>query len=282
MKKLFALLLAVLVVCTAGSFQSADAQQIGATTFSPSRGAGYFYAPAYGRYLVHLFSAAAASSGSLVLTENPSMLTISSTEGRTFNPFGFGNAFPQVQVDVGASSEAVTVSGVAGCSFGNSSTFGVLGTCVLTTSSLSNAHAPGAVVFSATFGLQEALIDALKSGGGIVVVDQTWALLGGTTGMITSAATGNLSTVGVWILDLRGPAPRWYGKSGAGTAVYSDTNNDIVGSGASPLSKTFSTTYAAAPICTSAGTTGAATATTSTTTTVAVTCTGTCSYHCDF
>jgi hypothetical protein len=257
---------------------TSSSQQIGSTVPTTSRSGGRFYAAAYGRYLLHTFTN--TNSGATQLVVDTPVFAMSSTESRTFAPFAFA-AFPQVSVDSGSLNENAVPSAASGCQSGASTSTGSQGSCFLTVPALSNAHGAGAIITSATFGLQEAILDAKASGGGLVVVDQTWALLGGTTAMITSASTGNLASVTVWIEDLRGPGPAvLYGKSGSGTAVYSATNNDMVSSGASPFTKTFSQTYAAAPLCVASATGGAVTALTTSTTNAVGTGTGTVTIYC--
>lgn len=263
-----------------------SAQQLGNSVPVPSRSGGYFYAAGYGRWVAHTTTNTAASATAIVLDQ--SYFVISPTEGRTFNPFGFSSTvFPQILVDSGSAQETDTPTGVSGCSFPQNLGTGQLGTCTVA-GTYANAHGANAFVQSGTFGLQEAILDANASGGGVVVVDQNWSLIGGTTAMITSAATGALSTVKVWILDLRGPVPRWYGKSGSGTAVYSDTNNDMVFTvtlAAGTATKTLSQTYAAAPQCQATDTTAAAaTKTAPTVSTVVLTGTTTdvLAVHCDY
>lgn len=106
--------------------------------------------------------------------------TFPTANGRSFSPLSVGN---QVTFQDGA-SETVTITGVtnsaSGCSF---------------TAVLSNAHAGGAVLGSATIGLQEAINDAQLAGGGTVVADSFWASAGGTDAMLNGALV--FSAVGI-------------------------------------------------------------------------------------
>ena len=54
-----------------------------------------------------------------------------------------------------------------------------------------NQHGRGDPVASATFGLQEAVNLAEAAGGGVVIIDQQWVKIGGTTA-IFNTVTGNL------------------------------------------------------------------------------------------
>ena len=193
---------------------------------------------------------------------------IKTFDGRVFMPFAT-NA--PIIVDSGTNQETVTPTAVS-CG-----TPTLPGTCQIT-ASFSNIHGTGSRIASGTFGLQEAINDANAQGGGTVWIDQAWVLAGGTTTIVKAVTS---TTPKVWVADVSGPGPiTWFGKSGTGSAAYSASNNDIVFSGASPLSKTFSQTYSVAPVCVGSGTAGAATAVTSTTTTASATCTGTCTVHC--
>lgn len=97
-------------------------------------------------------------------------------------------------VDASVTPSVVTVNGDGSVTF---------------TASYSNAHGNGTIIASASIGLQEALNDASKNGGGAVIVDGRWAQLGGTTALITAAANGN-GTSGVFIMDMRGTALNQY------------------------------------------------------------------------
>ncbi len=77
------------------------------------------------------------------------------------------------------------------------------------------AHGIGTIVHSATFGLQEAVNDAINQGGGLVIIDNTWPGPSGS-GTITGLAVG--STL-VAIQDIRGGALNVYTWGGAAYAL---------------------------------------------------------------
>src|ERR1039458_5035496 len=109
-------------------------------------------------------------------TFSVSSATAQLPDGRQIMPFA-------TNAPLYVGSEQVTVTAVgAGCLLNTVQP----GLCVLT-ATFSNAHITGERVYSATFGLQEALNDAGSSGGGAVVVDSAWANQGGTSAMISGA-----------------------------------------------------------------------------------------------
>lgn len=55
------------------------------------------------------------------------------------------------------------------------------------TATFTKIHGQGATVSSATCGLQEAINDMVRRGGGKVAVDSAWAAAGGTQGMYDAA-----------------------------------------------------------------------------------------------
>ena len=110
----------------------------------------------------------------------------------TNTPINFG---------IGANQELLTPSAV-----GSSTLLGGINQSV--TANFANVHGIGDVLSSGTFGLQEAINYAYAKGGGSVIVDGRWTLMGGTTAMIAAAA---LQT-GVTILDLRSGQAATYTK----------------------------------------------------------------------
>ena len=96
-------------------------------------------------------------------------------------------------VGTGSGADTVTISAVS------VATPGVYQSSNFTAATFSHSHGTGDRVSSATFGLQEAINAASAAGGGIVVVDATWAATGGTDAMVEAAT---LST-GVSIQDNR-------------------------------------------------------------------------------
>jgi hypothetical protein len=72
------------------------------------------------------------------------------------------------------------------------------------TAAFANSHGVGDNISSGTYGLQEALNAAYGAGGGVVVIDETWTMLGGTNAMITAARLTVPITSGlVTIEDIR-------------------------------------------------------------------------------
>lgn len=60
------------------------------------------------------------------------------------------------------------------------------GTCTFTITVV-NAHGPGSLISSATFGLQEAINDAGQSGGALALIDPMWKAYGGTDALVAAA-----------------------------------------------------------------------------------------------
>lgn len=172
-----------------------------------------------------------------------------------------------VTIGVGSNAETVTPSAVS-CT-----TPQQYSTCSFT-ATFSNTHGAGDLVTSGTFGLQEAINAANAFGGGTVITDSSWIALGGAKSNITAVTS---ATPKVWIWDISGTSPTWYGKSGLTSAAYSSTNNDQVFQltlAAGTATKTLSQTYTTAPQCVASYISGTATGilkTAPTTTTVVVT-----------
>lgn len=167
----------------------------------PSRAAGTFYAAEYGQWVLYTTTNTGGGLGSS-LNLSAGVVTLSSTDATIYGPFQ-RTPLISVLVDSGASQETVAISNAFNCS-----STAPYGQCVIA-GNFSKAHGQGARVSSGTFGLQDAITTAIAAGGGVVVVDQTWATMGGTTVMITNAS-GSLA---VSILDnrnLNGAAPISY------------------------------------------------------------------------
>jgi len=246
-----------------------------AQTQSISREAGFFTASAYGQWNVPVSTGnAATGSASIVLQWGSVILP----DGREIVPF---STSAPIIVDIGAAQETVTPTAVSGCIKGRSAV--AFQTCTIT-ASFSNLHGQGALVQSGSFGLVEAITDANGLGGGTVVVDQSWFALGGTKTTITNVTA---ATPKVWVLDNSTGSPVWYGKSGTGSAAYSNSNNDMVFSvtlSGGAGSKTLSQTYAVAPSCQATDTTAAAATKAAPTTSTVVlggTTTDVLNVHCD-
>lgn len=166
MKRILTITLFILFVLPAISQVSPPSPQ--------SRVAGRFVASNYGQWSLPIYSFP-AGTGSLTFTLSSS--TVRLPDGRLTMPFN-------TNAPIRVGSETVTPSAVgAGCILNST----VIGGCSIT-ATFSNAHSTSDQVLSATFGLQEALNDAGKSGGGAVTIDSAWTNAGGTTG-IKNAAT---------------------------------------------------------------------------------------------
>lgn len=106
-----------------------------------------------------------------------------------------------ITVGIGANSETVTPTAISGCNLPSTQVY----QCQIT-ASFSNLHGAQEPVTSGTYGLQEAINRANSQGGGVVLVDVTWQNIGGTTAIITAAA----SFPKVSIRDTRGSGNPWW------------------------------------------------------------------------
>jgi hypothetical protein len=104
-------------------------------------------------------------------------------DGRVIYPFA--TTVP-LRIDSGSNQEVVTPTAVSGCTSANVSQQGTGGITCTVTATFTLAHASGAIVQSGTFGLQDAIQDAILAGGGTVAVDSFWTARGGTSAMITA------------------------------------------------------------------------------------------------
>jgi len=194
--------------------------------------------------------------------------TVTLPDGTIIAPLAVG---VPVTIGTGANADTVTPTAVS-CS-----TPQIYQSCSFTATSITHAHGTGDRVASATFGLDEAIEYASVYGnpaGGIVITDGNWYKIGGTKTILTAVA---LATPNVWIFDVSGLGPVWYGKSGTTSAVYSALNNDQsfqLTLSAGTATKTLSQTYAVKPSCVGtyvSGTTTGILTIAPTTTTVVVT-----------
>jgi hypothetical protein len=183
---------------------------------------GKFYAGAYYMWVGRVVSGpTGAGTGTIQVTgsggASPGLFTLQ--DGYQFQPL---STSASIKIDPGlGAAETVTPTAV---SCGLNAPFGPAACAV--TATFANAHGPGSLVVSGTFGLQEAINDANAQGGGVVVVDINWANAGGTTATITGAT--NQSTVG--IEDARGSVAAntiWYVKPASG-AGYAQAPNPMV------------------------------------------------------
>ncbi len=90
-------------------------------------------------------------------------------------------------------------------------------TSALVTATFAQIQGQGAPVATGTGGLQEAILDCIAAGGGIVYVDSLWTSYGGTTAMITGA----YGTTAVQISDQRSGIEVWYQWNGSAFAAVS-------------------------------------------------------------
>lgn len=132
-------------------------------------------------------------------------------DGRKVVPF---SVTAPITVGGQSNQETVTPTAVSGCYPVDSSG----ATCTIT-ASFSNLHYRGEAVTSGSFGLQEAINDAFNSGGGKVVVDSFWTLLGGTSATITSAVPYE----SVLIEDDRAAAVEYWTPQGGTTTLAAPT-----------------------------------------------------------
>jgi hypothetical protein len=184
---------------------------------------GKFYAGAYNTWMGRAVSGpSAAGTATLQVTGSggatPGLFTLQ--DGYQFQPL---STSASIRVDPGLSAaETVTPTAV---SCGLNAPFGPPACAV--TATFANAHGPGSLVLSGTFGLQEAINDANAQGGGVVVVDANWANLGGVTATITGAT--NQPTVSVE--DDRGSVvanPVVYVKPASGTGYAQAPNAQVL------------------------------------------------------
>lgn len=147
----------------------------------------------------------AAGSGTITLATGYT----TTADGRTFFPLCAGSnvtgtitcggATPITVNPGGANQETVTPTAVSGCNlFPVNTTFP---SCQVT-ATFSNVHAQGESVQSGSAGLQEAINDAIVSGGGMALIDALWTKAGGTQAMATSW-TAPSGSVGVAVEDQR-------------------------------------------------------------------------------
>lgn len=154
-----------------------------------SRVAGRFVAYNYGQYQLQTANVSGTTPGTATVSIQDE--TVKLPDGRLIMPIS-----TTTPIKVG--SETVTPSTVIGCYLNNHQR----GTCQFI-ATFAQAHNPGEVVTSATFGLQEALNDAGSAGGGPVSIDAAWSKAGGTSVMVTAATIPSNTS----IEDIRTTAP---------------------------------------------------------------------------
>ena len=170
-----AVVLAALLVAAVTVFAQAPADNESFST-------GVYYSPSYATYQarVAIGNATTGANTSVVLASG----TVALADGRTIVPFAVGN---QVMIDLGTNQETVTLTGVSNCYAGTPAN-----TCTLT-GNFTLLHGQGALVTSASQGIQEAITDAQNSGGGMVY----WLLDPGNVTLSTSGANTNLGSIAI-------------------------------------------------------------------------------------
>jgi hypothetical protein len=147
----------------------------------------------------------AAGAGTITLASG----YITMPDGRTFFPLCAGStvtgsitcggATPITVNPGGSNSETVTPTAVSGCNLFPQNASAP--SCQVT-ATFANVHAQGEYVASGSAGLQEAINDAIASGGGMAVIDTLWTKAGGTQALAT-AWTAPSGSVGVAVEDQR-------------------------------------------------------------------------------
>jgi hypothetical protein len=189
---------------------------LSAQTVFNSREAGVFNAAAYNWSDRDQITTGNSATGSQTITLQWG--SVSLLDGRELAPFAT-NA--PITIGTGTTVETVTPTAVSNCNIGRFANN--FQTCQIT-ASFSNVHGAGEVVFSGTAGLQEAINDASLSSvkspgqGGVVVVDKSWVIGGGTQAMLAAAnyqLNATFEPVSVTTLDMRtGNVSYWYGAPG--------------------------------------------------------------------
>ncbi len=218
MKKILAsfcawLMIAGLMPMTAGAQSTIGAARVAARfvavnynygASAPAMGLGNPPAPSIPGLKVYNGNAA-AGSGTITLSTGYTI----APDGHTFFPLCAGSnvtgtitcggATPITVNPGGANQETVTPTAVSGCNTFPQNTSNP--TCQVT-ATFSNVHAQGELVSSGSAGLQEAINDAIASGGGMAVIDALWTKAGGTAAMATGW-TAPSGSVGVAVEDQR-------------------------------------------------------------------------------
>lgn len=218
MKKLFAVFMAWLMLAATMPTSVWAQSTIGASRVAgrfvavnynyggPSPSLGFGNPPAPGIPPLRIASGnGAAGAGTITLAVG----YITLPDGRTFFPLCAGStvsgsitcggATPITVNPGGANSETVTPTAVSGCNlFPVNTTYP---SCQVT-ATFANVHAQGEYVASGSAGLQEAVNDAIASGGGMVLIDALWTKAGGTQAIAT-AWTSPSGAVAVAVEDQR-------------------------------------------------------------------------------
>jgi hypothetical protein len=158
-----------------------------------SFGQGVYYSPSY-NYQKYVSSGGGTTGAYSINLFNGS---VTLTDGRRVPVF---STSASITIGQGSAQETVTPSSVsAGCSVING---GVNNPCTIT-ATFANAHGKGDLVVSGTAGLQEAINDAGKNGGGMVFFRNDSVILAPTSGTTTDSAA-NMLPANAWITYVGG------------------------------------------------------------------------------
>lgn len=134
------------------------------------------------------------STSGTTQTLNVAFGTVALADGTLISPL---STTAPVIVGTGTNADTVTPSAVS------NSTPQVYQSSSLTATTFAHAHGTGDRIASGTVGLQEALNAAQAAGGGIVIIDIAWYLIGGTAAIIAAATVHD--TVAIWDTSAGGP-----------------------------------------------------------------------------
>lgn len=206
--------IAVLTLATLGATLGNAQTYPPAPPAGESRAVGVYYAPnyafGYGSIPAGYVESGIAATGSGTLTMRIGYVSL--PDGRKIVPY---STSAPIFVGSGTNQEKVTPSAVSGCYPVDVSGF----SCQIT-ATFANLHGRGEAVYSASFGLQEAINDAVGGGGGTVTVDQWWgggngSPLAGTNTILNAA----LVYSSVSIIDYRTGIPRPWNATPTGAAL---------------------------------------------------------------
>lgn len=138
---------------------------------------GEFYAPAY-NYQTSVYGGGGTSGAYSITVFKPS---ITLRDGRVVYPF---STTAPITIGQGSAKETVTPSSVANCSGINPA-----GTYCTITATFSNAHGKGDIIVSGDNGIQEAISDARRNGGGNVWFRQDCGIVTLSTSSATTTAS---------------------------------------------------------------------------------------------
>jgi hypothetical protein len=141
---------------------------------------GWYSAPAY-NYQTSVFSGGATAGGTYSVSVFEPFVVLK--DKRIIFPFS--TTIP-ITIGQGAARETVTPSSVSNCS----NTVNPAGTRCSITATFANAHGKGDVIVSGDNGIQEAIADARRNGGGNVYFEQDCGNVTMNTGGATTTTSG--------------------------------------------------------------------------------------------